>query len=350
MSPSALVFVSHDDIKDLKYAYESTSSVTIHNVSDIAAEFATQHLDIGATLGIQRILLQGPRTQDDPIDPVVLTRDQFRLINISFKTALVQPRPQWDFGSAGARTAPGTYTKAQIGQDAIQTDDKTFWELVSFENTADDPPLQQPTWQPSDYKFADMIASLFVSCPMLFFAPFTAGNGFYTAGGHNFYAAGPDPAVARGYSTFSPSVMISGFGSPAYKSIRLQPYFGPDPFYIPHWFVTAFAKMTTNFVRWKIPINEYAPVGGLPSTRDPFLHETGGGAWSPAGLTDDDLGAIAEQKVIPYTGATHGPSYSYSILGQVRPTVVWGFYPQVSTSFFPNYYNGVGMEFSLNES
>ncbi len=332
MKPSVLVFVPHDQIKDLKYArIGSGSNPTFHKISDIQAVMSKQHLDIGRTMGVKKVKVQA--RFGGIVAEHTFELGEFLFINLCYKAAVVDPVPTWSFTNAAAREAPATYVKDDIGEIAFQLDDESSWELVSYETEGS---TTTPTWKAFSIKKAELAASIFTYSPMLFFAPYGLDQGTYSQNGFNFYASGPDPVSTdgRAFKTSFISRLIVDLPGTGWRPAWIESYRYNTPIYARPG-ILGFQKMTTNYVQWELPVHNDTGVFAVDGGPSPDV-------------TEADIGRVLEQELQDEdaNGVLVGMGIFYHWILRNHSPKTWQFLP----TGFPNdkdFYSDAGIEFLL---
>lgn len=225
------------DMKFMGHVSDQTEAdpVTLQSISSLSAELCDQHLDVGRTMGIRRVILdtvetqaqgqqvsfvdletaghpegspgfsawsarttQGPGNAEydgvvslfQSLDPPTVfvtatahaefSHEQFLLLNLNYKARLVQTpaaKIKWTFTSKAAREQPGIYLAEDLGKVSFQTDEASWWVLDNIEPIPSSPNYT-PAWLSQDLK-AQIAGGCLNQRITLFFLPGGDSASFY---------------------------------------------------------------------------------------------------------------------------------------------------------------------------
>lgn len=121
------------------------------------------------------------QTQNIDRQKITLTHKEFLLVNLTFKSPVAATKNpdqiKWTFGDQSSREANSSYVDKDIGKVALQTDDQSWWVLVSF-TTVPSSTLKKPTWASQDQR-SQIVESICNDQVVLFFLPNGITDNFY---------------------------------------------------------------------------------------------------------------------------------------------------------------------------
>lgn len=310
--------------------------VTLQNMSTLIAELCDYHVDIGKSMGIRKIIITSVETQgqgqqvnfvdlettghpesiggfpptgalvgDPEYDDLQALRsslgppftffteeksseynhDQFLLVNINYKSRLVQTPTasvRWSFGSKESREAPGVYSASDLGKVAFQTDEDSWWVLDNIEPATST--NYTPRWLSQDLQ-AQIVAGILNQRVILFFLPDGPSSNFFPfLSQFRDEFLGREPGDQRALFDIYGDFADTGWMSPAaqfsYPSHQ-DPQFIADSL-PPNW--------------PQIPDHDFGSLGLFPSLT----------ALTAAGFAVEDIGrsvSYKDEQGLPYTVA-----------------------------------------------